>query len=68
MPQGAGKRLFADSGPAIKLAFAGSGTAATGPLQLTCWPAAQGGRAWPWYADIGGTPERCQNGHEWAPG
>jgi hypothetical protein len=32
MPQGAGKRLFADSGPAIKLAFAGSETCSNGAL------------------------------------
>jgi hypothetical protein len=62
-----GKRLFADSGPAIKLAFAGSETDSNGALRLTCRPAAQGGRAWPWYAHIGGIPERCQNGHDWGP-
>jgi hypothetical protein len=39
MPQGAGKRLFAD-GPAIKLAFAGSKTCSNGALHFTCRPAA----------------------------
>ena len=67
MPQGARKRLFADSGPAIKLAFADRRPAANGALRLT-WPlAAQGGRAWPCNAQIGSTPERFQNGHDWAP-
>jgi len=40
MPQGAGKRLFADSGPAIKLGFVGSETCGNGALNLTCRPAA----------------------------
>ncbi len=39
-PQGTGKRLFADSGPAIKLALAGSETYSSGALHLTYTPAA----------------------------
>jgi dihydrofolate reductase len=39
LAQGAGKRLFADSGPAIKLALAGSETYSNGALHLTCTPA-----------------------------
>jgi hypothetical protein len=68
MPQGAGKRLFADSGPAIKLAFAGSEACSNGALHLTCRPAAQGGRAWPWYAQIGVLPSAARTGTTGAPG
>lgn len=37
---GTGKRLFADSGPPIKLALAGSEAYSSGALHLTYWPAA----------------------------
>jgi len=40
LAQGAGKRLFADSGPAIKLALAGSEAYSNGALHLTYQPAA----------------------------
>jgi dihydrofolate reductase len=40
LAQGAGKRLFADSGPAIKLALAGSEAYSNGALHLTYRPAA----------------------------
>ena len=39
LAQGAGKRLFADSGPAIKLALAGSQAYSNGALHLTYRPA-----------------------------
>jgi dihydrofolate reductase len=40
LAQGAGQRLFADSGPAIKLALAGSQAFSNGALHLTYGPAA----------------------------
>ena len=40
LAQGAGMRLFADSGPAIKLALAGSQAYSNGALHLTYRPAA----------------------------
>jgi len=40
LAQGAGQRLFADSGPAIKLALAGSEAYSNGALHLTYQPAA----------------------------
>ena len=36
LAHGAGKRLFADSGPAIKLALAGSEAYSNGALHLSC--------------------------------
>jgi hypothetical protein len=40
LARGAGKRLFADSGPPIKLALAGSEAYSNGALHLTYRPAA----------------------------
>jgi dihydrofolate reductase len=42
LAQGTGQRLFADSGPAIKLALAGSEAYSNGALHLTYRPAAWG--------------------------